>query len=127
MCESKEMLMTLNSCTSWKSEAAEGNYSRGLVEKELSWTLPLPATQLSLRPLAPKPKNTTFLSLIIEESPSFSQFQLISFFQQLPENMAQYQPSTAKISLWNPLTEPLEKCAIVVAGRGLIYRQRKYR
>ncbi|XP_010131421.1 PREDICTED: erythrocyte membrane protein band 4.2-like, partial [Buceros rhinoceros silvestris] len=46
---------------------------------------------------------------------------------ELPENMVQYEPSTAKISLWNPLTEPLETCAIVVAGRGLIYRQRKYR
>ncbi|NXT02178.1 EPB42 protein, partial [Jacana jacana] len=46
---------------------------------------------------------------------------------EFPENMVQYQPSTAKISLLNPLTEPLEKCAIVVAGRGLIYRQRKYR
>ncbi|XP_010183255.1 PREDICTED: erythrocyte membrane protein band 4.2 [Mesitornis unicolor] len=46
---------------------------------------------------------------------------------EFPENMVQYQPSTAKISLLNPLTEPLEKCVIVVAGRGLIYRQRKYR
>ncbi|NXG55467.1 EPB42 protein, partial [Hemiprocne comata] len=46
---------------------------------------------------------------------------------EFPENMVQYQPSTAKISLQNPLTEPLEKCVIVVAGRGLIYRQRKYR
>ncbi|NXS53089.1 EPB42 protein, partial [Brachypteracias leptosomus] len=46
---------------------------------------------------------------------------------EFPENMVQYQPSTAKISLLNPLTEPLEKCMIVVAGRGLIYRQRKYR
>ncbi|NWX52175.1 EPB42 protein, partial [Steatornis caripensis] len=46
---------------------------------------------------------------------------------EFPENMVQYQPSTAKISLVNPLTEPLEKCVIVVEGRGLIYRQRKYR
>ncbi|NXY49805.1 EPB42 protein, partial [Ceuthmochares aereus] len=46
---------------------------------------------------------------------------------EFPEKMVQYQPTTAKISLQNPLTEPLEKCAIVVAGRGLIYRQRKYR
>ncbi|NWH60015.1 EPB42 protein, partial [Geococcyx californianus] len=46
---------------------------------------------------------------------------------ELPEKMVQYQPSTAKISLRNPLTMPLEKCAIVVAGPGLIYRQRKYR
>ncbi|KAM9207983.1 protein 4.2-like [Leptosomus discolor] len=46
---------------------------------------------------------------------------------EFPENRVQYQPSTAKISLLNPLTEPLEKCVIVVAGRGLIYRQRKYR
>ncbi|XP_056211098.1 protein 4.2 isoform X2 [Falco biarmicus] len=45
---------------------------------------------------------------------------------EFPENMVQYQPSTAKISLQNPLTEPLEKCTIVVAGRGLIYRQREY-
>ncbi|NXA07950.1 EPB42 protein, partial [Sapayoa aenigma] len=45
---------------------------------------------------------------------------------QLPENMVQYQPSTAKISLLNPLIEPLEQCVIAVAGRGLIYRQRKY-
>ncbi|KAM7090892.1 LOW QUALITY PROTEIN: protein 4.2 [Ciconia maguari] len=41
---------------------------------------------------------------------------------EFPENMVQYQPSTAKISLLNP-----EKCVIVVAGRGLIYRQRKCR
>ncbi|KAM9285665.1 protein 4.2-like isoform 3-T3 [Morus bassanus] len=46
---------------------------------------------------------------------------------EFPEKMVQYQPSTAKISISNPLTEPLEKCVIVVAGRGLIYRQRKYR
>ncbi|XP_051489391.1 protein 4.2-like isoform X2 [Apus apus] len=46
---------------------------------------------------------------------------------EFPENMVQYQPSTAKISLLNPLTEPLEKCVIVVAGRGLIYGQRKYK
>ncbi|NXJ80049.1 EPB42 protein, partial [Trogon melanurus] len=46
---------------------------------------------------------------------------------EFPENMVQYQPSTATISLQNPLTEPLEKCAIVVAGQGLIYRQRKYK
>ncbi|KAM8995625.1 protein 4.2-like isoform 4-T4 [Ara ararauna] len=46
---------------------------------------------------------------------------------EFPENMVQYQPSTAKIGLLNPLTEPLEKCVIVVAGRGLIYRQRKYK
>ncbi|NXG72074.1 EPB42 protein, partial [Baryphthengus martii] len=45
---------------------------------------------------------------------------------EFPENMVQYQPSTAKISLLNPFNEPLEKCVIVVAGRGLIYRQRKY-
>ncbi|NXI98160.1 EPB42 protein, partial [Psophia crepitans] len=46
---------------------------------------------------------------------------------EFPENMVQYQPSTAKISLQNPLTEPLEKCVLVVAGRGLIHRQQKYR
>ncbi|KAK2520806.1 erythrocyte membrane protein band 4.2 [Columba guinea] len=46
---------------------------------------------------------------------------------EFPENMVQYQPSTAKISLLNPLIEPLKNCVIVVAGRGLIYRQRKYR
>ncbi|NXX96557.1 EPB42 protein, partial [Centropus bengalensis] len=46
---------------------------------------------------------------------------------EFPEEMVQYQPGTAKIRLQNPLTEPLEKCAIVLAGRGLIYRQRKYR
>ncbi|XP_071428611.1 protein 4.2 [Pithys albifrons albifrons] len=46
---------------------------------------------------------------------------------ELPENMVQYQPSTARIRLLNPLTEPLEQCVIAVAGRGLIYRQRKYR
>ncbi|XP_063205953.1 protein 4.2-like isoform X3 [Chroicocephalus ridibundus] len=46
---------------------------------------------------------------------------------KFPENMVQYQPSTVKISLLNPLFEPLEKCVVVVAGRGLIYRQRKYR
>ncbi|NXF09014.1 EPB42 protein, partial [Smithornis capensis] len=46
---------------------------------------------------------------------------------QLPEKIVQYQPSTAKISVLNPLTEPLEQCVVAVAGRGLIYRQRKYR
>ncbi|NXP22042.1 EPB42 protein, partial [Scytalopus superciliaris] len=46
---------------------------------------------------------------------------------ELPENMVQYQPSTAKISLLNPLPEALEQCVIAVTGRGLIYRQRKYR
>ncbi|NXG51635.1 EPB42 protein, partial [Psilopogon haemacephalus] len=46
---------------------------------------------------------------------------------EFPEAMVQYQPSTAKISLLNPLTEPLEKCVVAVTGRGLIYRQRKYR
>ncbi|XP_054248067.1 protein 4.2-like isoform X3 [Indicator indicator] len=46
---------------------------------------------------------------------------------EFPEDMVQYQPSTAKISLLNPLTEPLEKCVVAVTGRGLIYRQRKYR
>ncbi|NXV83049.1 EPB42 protein, partial [Atlantisia rogersi] len=46
---------------------------------------------------------------------------------EFPENMVQYQPSTAEISLLNPLTEALEKCVIVVAGRGLVYRQRQYR
>ncbi|NXU55008.1 EPB42 protein, partial [Turnix velox] len=46
---------------------------------------------------------------------------------EFPENMQQYQPSTVKISLQNPLPEPLEKCVVAVAGRGLIYRQRKYR
>ncbi|XP_054701403.1 protein 4.2-like isoform X2 [Grus americana] len=46
---------------------------------------------------------------------------------EFPEKMVQYQPSAAKISLLNTLTEPLEKCVIAVAGRGLIYRQRKYR
>ncbi|KAM6248537.1 protein 4.2 isoform 2-T2 [Porphyrio hochstetteri] len=46
---------------------------------------------------------------------------------EFPESMVQYQPSTAKISLLNPLTEPLEKCVVAVTGRGLVYRQRKYR
>ncbi|NXX41675.1 EPB42 protein, partial [Tricholaema leucomelas] len=46
---------------------------------------------------------------------------------EFPEAMAQYQPSTAKISLLNPLTEPLEQCVVAVTGRGLIHRQRKYR
>ncbi|KFQ73529.1 Erythrocyte membrane protein band 4.2, partial [Phoenicopterus ruber ruber] len=46
---------------------------------------------------------------------------------EFPDNIVQYQPSTANISLLNPLSEPLEKCVVVVAGRGLIYRQRKYR
>ncbi|POI20947.1 hypothetical protein CIB84_015306, partial [Bambusicola thoracicus] len=41
-------------------------------------------------------------------------------------NVLLYQPATVKISLLNPLTEPLEKCVVVVGGRGLIYRQRKY-
>uniref|UniRef100_A0A8C9EID4 Protein 4.2 n=1 Tax=Pavo cristatus TaxID=9049 RepID=A0A8C9EID4_PAVCR len=46
---------------------------------------------------------------------------------EFPENVVLYQPSTVKISLLNPLTEPLGKCVIVVGGRGLIYRERKYR
>ncbi|NXB18490.1 EPB42 protein, partial [Rhagologus leucostigma] len=46
---------------------------------------------------------------------------------EFPENMIQYEPSTAKISLQNPLMEPLEQCVIAVTGRGLIYRQRNYR
>ncbi|NXY21915.1 EPB42 protein, partial [Atrichornis clamosus] len=46
---------------------------------------------------------------------------------EFPENVVQYQPCTARISLQNPLTEPLEQCVIAVAGRGLIYRQRRYR
>ncbi|NXF88973.1 EPB42 protein, partial [Eubucco bourcierii] len=46
---------------------------------------------------------------------------------EFPESMVQYQPSTAKISLLNPLTEPLEKCVVAVTGRGLLYRQRSYR
>ncbi|RMB95681.1 hypothetical protein DUI87_27793 [Hirundo rustica rustica] len=46
---------------------------------------------------------------------------------EFPENIVQYEPSTAKISLQNPLMEPLEQCVIAVAGRGLIYRQRNYR
>ncbi|NXM50787.1 EPB42 protein, partial [Gymnorhina tibicen] len=46
---------------------------------------------------------------------------------EFPENMVQYEPSTAKISLQNPLTEPLEQCVIALTGRGLIYRQRNYR
>ncbi|XP_050169790.1 protein 4.2-like [Myiozetetes cayanensis] len=46
---------------------------------------------------------------------------------ELPKTMVQYQPSTARISLLNPLPEPLEQCVVAVAGRGLIYRQRKYR
>lgn len=56
-----------------------------------------------------------------------SQFHLIPFFQQFPEHMVQYQPASVEISLLNPLAETLEKCVIVVGGRGLIYRQRKYR
>ncbi|XP_058670445.1 protein 4.2 isoform X1 [Ammospiza caudacuta] len=43
------------------------------------------------------------------------------------ENMVQYEPSTARISLQNPLMEPLEQCVIAVTGRGLIYRHRNYR
>ncbi|NXI02440.1 EPB42 protein, partial [Pachycephala philippinensis] len=46
---------------------------------------------------------------------------------EFPENTVQYEPSTAKISLQNPLMEPLEQCVIAVTGRGLIYRQRNYR
>ncbi|NXE65440.1 EPB42 protein, partial [Calcarius ornatus] len=46
---------------------------------------------------------------------------------EFPENMVQYEPSTAKISLQNPLMEPLEQCVVAVTGRGLIYRQRNYR
>ncbi|XP_038014655.1 protein 4.2 isoform X2 [Motacilla alba alba] len=46
---------------------------------------------------------------------------------EFPENMVQYEPSTAKISLQNPLMEALEQCVIAVTGRGLIYRQRNYR
>ncbi|XP_066055349.1 protein 4.2-like isoform X3 [Chamaea fasciata] len=61
------------------------------------------------------------------ESPLTIEFQLICFFQQFPENIVQYEPSTAKITLQNPLMEPLEQCVIAVAGRGLIYRQRNYR
>ncbi|XP_010158583.1 PREDICTED: erythrocyte membrane protein band 4.2 [Eurypyga helias] len=46
---------------------------------------------------------------------------------EFPEKLVQYQPGTAKIRLLNPLTEPLEECVIVVAGRGLIHGQRRYR
>ncbi|XP_017678121.1 PREDICTED: erythrocyte membrane protein band 4.2-like [Lepidothrix coronata] len=46
---------------------------------------------------------------------------------ELPKNMVQYQPSTARISLLNPFPKPLEQCVVAVAGQGLIYRQRKYR
>ncbi|NXI36153.1 EPB42 protein, partial [Galbula dea] len=74
------------------------------------------------------------LTAILRDEDSYIHFaqEEISIFDplltvELPENMVQYQPSTAKISLLNPLAEPLEKCEIVVAGRGLIYRQRKYR
>ncbi|NXQ39247.1 EPB42 protein, partial [Catharus fuscescens] len=46
---------------------------------------------------------------------------------EFPENTVQYQPRTAKISLQNPLMEPLEQCVITVTGQGLIHRQRNYR
>ncbi|NXH36838.1 EPB42 protein, partial [Myiagra hebetior] len=46
---------------------------------------------------------------------------------EFPEDLVQYEPSTAKISLQNPLMESLEQCVIAVTGRGLIYRQRNYR
>ncbi|XP_062360817.1 protein 4.2 [Cinclus cinclus] len=46
---------------------------------------------------------------------------------EFPENMVQYEPSTAMISLQNPLMEPLEQCVIAVTGQGLLYRQRNYR
>lgn len=80
--------------------------------------------QLRQRPLA---IQINPLSLIIEVCLSSSEFQLTAFFQQFPDNVLLYQPATVKISLLNPLTEPLEKCVIVVGGQGLIYRQRKYR
>lgn len=80
--------------------------------------------QLRQRPLA---IQINPLSLIIEVCLSSSEFQLTAFFQQFPDNVLLYQPATVKISILNPLTEPLEKCVIVVGGQGLIYRQRKYR
>uniref|UniRef100_A0A7M4EMU7 Erythrocyte membrane protein band 4.2 n=1 Tax=Crocodylus porosus TaxID=8502 RepID=A0A7M4EMU7_CROPO len=46
---------------------------------------------------------------------------------KLPPSVMQYQPTTAEISLQNPLPEPLEQCVLSVTGRGLIYRERTYR
>ncbi|KYO28280.1 protein 4.2 [Alligator mississippiensis] len=46
---------------------------------------------------------------------------------KLPQSVMQYQPTTAEISLQNPLPEPLEQCVLSVTGRGLIYRERIYR
>lgn len=69
-------------------------------------------------------RKITHLPLIIVE---YLFLVFICFFQQFPENIVQYEPSTAKLSLQNPLMEPLEQCVIAVTGRGLIYRQRNYR
>ncbi|XP_047397846.1 protein 4.2 [Sciurus carolinensis] len=46
---------------------------------------------------------------------------------QMPERAKQYQPLTASVSIHNSLDSPMMDCVISIFGKGLIYRERKYR
>ncbi|XP_008845065.1 erythrocyte membrane protein band 4.2 [Nannospalax galili] len=46
---------------------------------------------------------------------------------EMPETTKQYQPLTVLVSIHNSLDSPMKNCTISIFGRGLVYRERRYR
>ncbi|XP_045395757.1 protein 4.2 isoform X1 [Lemur catta] len=46
---------------------------------------------------------------------------------EMPEKVEQYQPLKASVSIHNSLAAPMKDCVISILGKGLIYRERRYR
>ncbi|XP_029808634.1 erythrocyte membrane protein band 4.2 [Suricata suricatta] len=85
------------------------------------------------------PPENSFLRLTAIAKATQSKSSLSCFAQEdiaicrpclvikMPETTEQYQLLTASVSLYNFLDVPMQDCVISIFGRGLIYREKRYR
>ncbi|XP_041601935.1 protein 4.2 isoform X2 [Vulpes lagopus] len=85
------------------------------------------------------PPENSFLRLTVMATATHSASSLSCFAQEdiaicrphlaieMPETAEQYQLLRASVSLHNFLDTPMKDCVISIFGRGLIYRERRYR
>uniref|UniRef100_A0A7N5P7M7 Erythrocyte membrane protein band 4.2 n=1 Tax=Ailuropoda melanoleuca TaxID=9646 RepID=A0A7N5P7M7_AILME len=95
--------------------------------------------ELSFFHFEQSPPENSFLRLTVMATATHSEPSLSCFAQEditicrphltieMPETTEQYQLLKASVSLHNFLHDPMKDCVISLFGKGLIYRERRYR
>ncbi|XP_040476449.1 protein 4.2 isoform X2 [Ursus maritimus] len=95
--------------------------------------------ELSFFHFEQSPPENSFLRLTVMATATHSEPSLSCFAQEditicrphltieMPETAEQYQLLKASVSLYNFLHAPMKDCVISLFGKGLIYRERRYR